>query len=102
MMNLYHIPRGKNRGKHANIKKEQILIAMSGSFDVVTNNGFEQNTYNMNCNYKGLYIPRMTWLELENFSLGAVCMILSSDFYNSEDYIRDFENFVNLVRQEKN
>ena len=91
---LYDVPGGETRAEHANIKLQQVIIAMSGSFDVVVDDGFERKTFSLNRSYYGLYIPGMIWRGLENFSSGSICMVLTDDFYNAEDYYRDYEQFL--------
>lgn len=90
---LYDVPGGEMRGGHAHKKLEQFLIAMSGSFDVILDDGKERKKYHMNRAYYGLYMKNMIWRELENFSSGAVCLVLASEVYSEEDYIRDYEIF---------
>lgn len=70
------------------------MIAMSGSFDVTLDDGFEKKKFHLNRSYFGLYIPPMIWRDLDNFSSGAVCMVLASDYYDEEDYYRDYKTFV--------
>lgn len=87
---IYDVPGGEIRGSHAYKTLQEMIIALSGSFDVVLNDGRTEKTYSLNRSYIGLYIPRMIWRRLENFSTNSVCLILASDFYNAQDYIRDF------------
>ena len=89
----YDVPGGESRAEHANIETEQLIIAMSGSFDVVVDDGREKKGFHLNRAYYGLYIPKMIWRGIENFSSGAVCLVLASAFYSAEDYIRDYEKF---------
>jgi len=97
---LYDVPGGATRAGHANIKLEQVLIAMSGSFDVIVDDGYAKKTFSLNRSYKGLYIPGMIWREIENFSSGAVCVVLSSDYYDPDDYYRDYPQFLDAVKKE--
>ena len=92
---LYDVPSGTHRGGHAHKKLQQLLIAISGSFDVVLKdmNG-AQKIITLNKPNKGLLIPNMTWRELEDFSSGAVCLVVASDPYEKDDYIRDFNEFL--------
>jgi len=90
---IYDVPGGESRGEHANIETEQVLIAMSGSFDIVVDTGSRKKVYHLNRAYKGLYIPKMIWRGISNFSSGAVCLVLASTCYNQEDYIRDYNKF---------
>lgn len=95
---LYDVPGGESRGGHAHRELEQFIIAMSGSFDVVLDDGREQRTFSLNRSYYGLYIPRMVWRELVNFSSGSVCTVLASRPYEEEDYFRDYDEFVAAMR----
>ena len=90
---LYDVPGGTERGGHAHRSLHQVIIAMSGSFDVVLNDGLRSHRYHLNRSYYGLYICPMMWREIDNFSSGSVCMVLASDFYNEADYFRDFGDF---------
>jgi len=92
---LYDVPSGTHRGGHAHKILHQLLIAISGSFNVVLKdrNG-QQKTITLNKPNKGLLIPNMTWRELEDFSSGAVCLVIASEIYDKEDYIRDFNKFL--------
>lgn len=97
---LYDVPGGETRAGHANIQLEQVLIAMSGSFDVIVDDGFSKKTFVLNRSYIGLYIPGMIWREIKNFSSGAVCVVLSSDYYDPDDYFREYEEFSKAVEKE--
>jgi len=92
---LYDVPSGTHRGGHAHKILQQLLIAISGSFNVVLKdrNG-QQKTVTLNKPNKGLLIPNMTWRELEDFSSGAVCLVIASEIYDKDDYIRDFNKFL--------
>lgn len=96
---LYDVPGGESRAGHAHKRLEQFMIAASGSFDVILDDGFERKTVQLNRSYYGLYIPPMVWREINNFSSGAVCLVLASELYDEEDYIRDYETFKRMVRQ---
>ena len=98
---LYDVPGGSDRGSHAHKNLHQFIVAMSGSFDVVLDDGEAQKRFHLNRSYSGLYVPPMMWRDLDNFSSGSVCMVLASEHYDEFDYIRDHEEFVTLVRQEK-
>ena len=91
---LYDVPGGAERGGHAHKALHQLIIAMSGSFDIHIDDGFEKKTIHMNRSYSGLYVCPMIWREIDNFSSGAVCMVLASDFYDEEDYYRDYGKFI--------
>jgi dTDP-4-dehydrorhamnose 3,5-epimerase-like enzyme len=95
---LYDVPGGETRGGHAHRRLEQFIIAMSGSFDVVLDDGSERRTVSLNRSYYGLYMPRMIWRELVNFSSGSVCTVLASRPYEEEDYYRDYDEFVAAAR----
>ncbi len=95
---LYDVPGGVARGGHAHVATEQFLVAMSGSFDVVLDDGFRKKTFSLNRAYYGLYVSTMVWRELNNFSSGAVCLSLVSTLYLEDDYIRDYQDFITRVR----
>lgn len=97
---LYDVPGGSDRGSHAHKKLHQFIVAMSGSFDVVLDDGKEKKRFHLNRSYYGLYVCPMMWRDLDNFSSGAVCMVLASEHYDEADYIRDYQQFVNLVGTE--
>lgn len=90
---LYDVPGGAERGGHGHRDLQQVIIAMSGSFDVVLNDGTRSHRYHLNRSYYGLYIGPMMWREIDNFSSGSVCMVLASDFYDEKDYFRSLEDF---------
>ena len=90
---LYDVPSGAFRGGHAHKKLFQFLVALSGSFDVHLKDGENQTTITLNKPNKGLLIVPGTWREIDNFSSGAVCLVLASNLYDAEDYIRDFDKF---------
>lgn len=92
---LYDVPGGAERGGHAHKALHQLLIAMSGSFDVILDDGNEKKRVSLNRSYHGLYICPMIWRELDNFSSGSVCMVLASNFYDEADYFRNYEDFMN-------
>jgi len=90
---LYDVPGGAERGGHAHRNLQQVIIAMSGSFDIVLDDGRITQRFHLNRSYAGLYIPSMVWREIDNFSSGSVCMVLASEPYDEADYIRDREQF---------
>jgi len=95
---LYDVPGGETRGGHAHKNLEQFIIAASGSFDVILDDGNNRKKYALNRSYYGLYLPEMIWRELENFSSGSVCLVLASEYYEQDDYIRDYDIFKNSVK----
>ena len=94
---LYDVPGGADRAGHALKTCHQFLIAMSGSFDVVVDDGRNKARFHLNRSYYGFYIPRMTWRELDNFSSGSVCLVLASEYYDEADYYRVYSDFVTAV-----
>jgi dTDP-4-dehydrorhamnose 3,5-epimerase-like enzyme len=94
---LYDVPGGAVRGGHAHRTINQVIIALSGSFDVVLDDGRSRERFSLNRSYFGLFLPNMVWRELENFSSGAVCMVLASEYYDEGEYIRDHEEFRRLT-----
>ena len=95
---LYDIPGGKDRGAHAHIECHQFLIAGSGSFDVLLDDGKSKKLVTLNQPYKGLHIPPGIWASEVNFSSGSICLVLASDKYDEKDYIRDYQEFLNYKR----
>ena len=94
---LYDVPGGATRGGHAHRNLQQLIIAASGSFDVIIDDGMARQKFSLNRSYHGLYIPKMHWREIENFSSGAVCMVLASEHYDESDYIYEYDDFVREV-----
>ena len=90
---LYDVPGGESRGGHAHRELEQLIIAAAGSFDVMVDDGTETARFHLNRSYYGLYLPRLTWRELGNFSSGSVCLVLASQPYTEDDYYRDYSEF---------
>jgi hypothetical protein len=95
---LYDVPGGENRGGHAHRALEQFIIAVSGSFDVVLDDGTQRRSFFLNRSYYGLYVPPMLRRELDNFSSGSVSLVLASAPYDEADYIRDYDQFLAAVR----
>lgn len=95
---LYDVPGGATRAGHALKKCAQFLIAASGSFDVIVDNGSKREKYHLNRSYYGLYIPPLIWRELENFSSGSVCLTLASELYDENGYYRDYESFLEAIK----
>ena len=91
---LYDVPGGSERGGHAHKELHQLIIAMSGSFDVVLDDGKDKKRVHLNRSYNGLYVCPMIWRELDNFSSNAVCMVLASNKYSEDDYYRDYAEFM--------
>ena len=94
---LYDVPGGECRGGHAHKQIKEILIAVSGSFHVTLDNGKEKKTFLLNHPYQGLLIDTKTWRTLDDFSSGAVCVVLASDFYDENDYIYDYNDFLQYM-----
>ena len=90
---IYDVPGGESRGGHAYHSTEEFIVALSGSFDVVLDDGKERKTFSLNRSYYGLYVPKMIWREMTNFSTNSVALVLSSTKYDAADYIRDYELF---------
>jgi len=93
---LYDVPGGAERGGHAHKNLHQLIVAMSGSFDVVLDDGCEKKRYHLNRSYQGLYVCSMIWRELDNFSSGSVCMVLASNKYDEDDYYRNYIDFLSM------
>ena len=98
---LYDVPGGESRGGHAHKKLHQLVIAASGSFDVLLNDGKNQKVVNLNRPYLGLHIVPGHWRELLNFSSGAICLVLASELYDEKDYIRNFSDFINYKQYDR-
>ena len=94
---IYDVPGGQVRGGHAYKELEEFIVALSGSFDVVLDDGKETKKYSLNRSYYGLYVPKMIWRSMENFSTNALCITLASTPYDKYDYIRDYDNFKKRV-----
>jgi len=95
---LYDVPGGAERAGHALKTCHQFLIAMSGSFDVVLDDGRARQSFHLNRSYYGLYVPPLTWREMHNFSSGSVCLVIASEFYDESDYYRDYTEFATAVK----
>jgi hypothetical protein len=95
---LYDVPGGESRAGHALKTCNQFIIAASGSFNVVLDDGYSRQSFHLNRSYYGLHIPPLIWRELENFSSGSVCMVLASEFYSETDYYREYEDYLKAVR----
>lgn len=95
---LYDVPGGASRGGHAHKTLHQLVVAMAGSFDVELDDGNEKKRFHLNRSYYGLYVCPMIWRELDNFSSGAVCMVLASHLYDEDDYLRDYQEYISILR----
>lgn len=91
---LYDVPGGAERGGHAHKELHEFIISMSGSCDVILNNGQEKRRIHLNRSYSGLYVSPMVWRELDNFSSGSVLMVLASNVYDESDYYRNYDEFL--------
>ena len=98
---LYDVPGGESRGGHAYKETEEFVIALSGSFDVIVDDGKEKKTFHLNRSYYGLYIPKGMWREMDNFSTNSLALEFASTNYNPEDYIRDYNEFLKLKEDGK-
>lgn len=96
---IYDVPGGEVRGGHAYRELQEFFVALSGSFDVVLDDGKERKIVSLNRSYVGLYAPNMIWRNLENFSTNSVCLILASLPYSQNDYIRDYESYLDAIRR---
>jgi dTDP-4-dehydrorhamnose 3,5-epimerase-like enzyme len=98
---VYDVPGGEARGGHAYQENQEFIVAMSGSFDVILDDGKEKQTFHLNRSYYGLYVPKGIWREMENFSTNSLALVLSSTKYDVNDYIRDYHEFLKLKSNEK-
>lgn len=96
---IYDVPGGATRGSHAHIKCHEVIIAVSGSFDVHLSDGVNHRVITLNNSNKGLHVPPGLWLSTHNFTTGSVCLTLCSEIYEEEDYIRDFDEFIEYSKQ---
>lgn len=96
---LYDVPGGAERAGHAHKNLHQIILAMSGSFDIEIDDGFKKQKYHLNRSYFGLYLCPMIWRVINNFSSGSVCMVVASDYYLEDDYYRNYEEFIEGVNK---
>ncbi|MBP8959668.1 MAG: WxcM-like domain-containing protein [Bacteroidales bacterium] len=94
---IYDVPGGEHRGGHAFRETEELIVALSGSFDVVLHDGQKEYRYSLNRSYYGVFVPKMIWRMLENFSTNSLALIIASTEYSEGDYIRDFNKFKNLI-----
>lgn len=96
---IYDVPGGEIRGSHAFKETHELIVALSGSFDVILHDGSKEYKYSLNRSYYGLYVPNKIWRRLENFSTNSLALILASTEYNQEDYIRDFDHFLDFMNE---
>ena len=93
---IYDVPGGEKRGGHAYKENEEFIVALSGSFDVILDNGTERKVYTLNRSYYGLYIPKGWWRQMENFSTNSLALEFASTKYDPNDYIRDYDEYIKL------
>lgn len=93
---IYDVPGGESRGGHAYKENQEFIVALSGSFDVILDDGHERKTYSLNRSYYGLYVPKGIWREMNNFSTNSLALLLSSTPYTPDDYIYDYQQFKSL------
>jgi oxalate decarboxylase/phosphoglucose isomerase-like protein (cupin superfamily) len=98
---LYDVPGGAERGGHAHKEMHQLIVAMSGSFDVILSDSSEKKRFHLNRSYYGLYVCPMMWRELDNFSSGSVCLVLASNPYDEGDYYRNYNEYLNALTAKK-
>lgn len=91
---LYDVPGGESRGGHAHRELEQVIVSALGSFEVEVDDGLKKRTFTLNRSYHGFYLPRLIWRELKNFSSGAICLVLASQPYREQEYLRDYAEFI--------
>jgi hypothetical protein len=96
---IYDVPGGEFRGSHAFRETEEMIVALSGSFDIVLTDGIYEHRYSLNRSYYGIYLPKMIWRKLENFSTNSLALIVASTDYSEADYIRDYDEFLKLVKK---
>ena len=95
---IYDVPGGEKRGGHAYKENQEFIVALSGSFDVILDNGIERRTYSLNRSYYGLYVPNGIWREMGNFSTNSLALVLSSTNYDESDYVYDYQRFLDFVK----
>lgn len=94
---IYDVPGGEKRGGHAYKENQELIIALSGSFDVIIDNGKEREVYSLNRSFYGLLVPKGLWREMENFSTNSLALVLASTKYDENDYIYNYEDFLNFL-----
>lgn len=95
---IYDVPGGELRGSHAFKNTEEFIIALSGSFDVVLHDGIKEHRFSLNRSYYGIYIPKLTWRRLENFSTNSLALVIASKEFSEEEYIYEFDQFNRVVK----
>lgn len=95
---IYDVPGGESRGGHAYLQNEEFIVALSGSFDVILDDGEKKQVFSLNRSYYGLYVPKGLWREMDNFSTNSLALLLASTKYDSNDYIRDYEKFKSISK----
>lgn len=98
---LYDVPGGESRGGHAYKDNQEFIVALSGSFDVILDDGKEKRTYTLNRSYYGLYVPKGFWREMNNFSTNSLALILSSTDYDANDYVREYDVFLKMKNNDQ-
>ena len=93
---IYDVPGGETRGGHAYKENQEFIVALSGSFDVVLDDGKEKKTFSLNRSYYGLYVPKGMWRQMQNFSTNSLALVLSSTEYDENDYVRDYDKFLKI------
>lgn len=95
---LYDVPAEAERGSHGHKELQQVIISLAGTFDFTLDDGYNKQVFSLRKPWEGLYVPPMIWRELNNFSSGSVCLVLASDIYKEEDYYRNYQDFLNAVK----
>lgn len=98
---IYDVPGGEARGGHAYRENEELIVALSGSFDVIIDDGKERKVFSLNRSYYGLYVPKGVWREMNNFSTNSFALVLASTNYNANDYIYDYNDFVKKIKNDR-
>ena len=98
---IYDVPGGENRGGHAYKETHEFIVALSGSFEVILDDGTEKKVYSLNRSYYGLYVPKGVWRQMANFSTNSLALVLASTLYNEFDYIHDYDQFRKYISYEK-
>lgn len=98
---IYDVPSDAERQGHAMLTQSELIVALSGSFDVIAETAEGRKTFHLDRNYRGLFLPPMTWREIDNFATCSIALVVSSDLYNEDDYIRNHEQFIQLTNKPK-